>query len=56
MAKPKKKQYFVSTVVDRSQWEKMRRLAKKERRTVAAMIRRIVDELPEEEVQQATGS
>ena len=54
MPRPKKK-HFVTTVVDRDLYEKARRVAKSEHRTVAAMIRRLLDQLPEPE-QQATGT
>jgi hypothetical protein len=46
MGRPKKK-HFVTTVVDRDLYEKARRIAKHEHRTVAAMIRRLLSELPE---------
>lgn len=54
MGRPKKK-LFLTTVVDRELYDKARRVAKSEDRTVAAMLRRMIAELPEPE-QQATGT
>jgi hypothetical protein len=53
MGRPRKK-LFLTTVVDRDLYEKARRLAKYEDRSIAAMIRRLIAEMPEPE--QATGT
>ena len=53
MGRPRKK-LFLTTVVDRDLYEKAKRLAKYEDRSVAAMIRRLLSEMPEPT--QATGT
>jgi hypothetical protein len=49
MGRPRKK-LFLTTVVDRDLYEKAKRVAKFEDRTVAAMLRRMIAELPEPEL------